>query len=101
MGTSGLIFHRDATGYWRKPGETIGYYAHYTGIWGSGPADVFTTDRSGAIRHFDGTSWSAMYSGSTPLNAVWGSSPTDVYAVGDDGVVLHYDGTSWTTVIGG
>jgi hypothetical protein len=77
------------------------------GIWGSGPNDVFAV--GGTILHYDGTSWSAMASGtSAVLLGVWGSSSTNVFAVGAGGggvsvppnvkVILHYDGTSWSAM---
>jgi hypothetical protein len=77
-------------------------------IWSSSAADVFAcgfkvkelSDGSfevkGAVRHFDGTTWSRI---TVPtdrlLQEIWGTSAADVFAVGD-GVVLHYDGTAWT-----
>jgi hypothetical protein len=86
-------------------------------VWGSSATDVYVTGNTlvpssdcddcqmrgaGAIRHFDGSSWSAMASPiGSPLGAIWGSSPTDVYllaAFGVSGTVWHFDGASWTPI---
>ncbi len=59
------------------------------GVWGSGPADVFTVGAYGRILHYDGVSWTAQESGAARyLYAVWGSAGTHVFAVGDGGLVL-------------
>jgi hypothetical protein len=43
----------------------------------------------------DGSTWSAMTSGTTNhLWNVWGSSATDVFAVGIYGTILHYNGSA-------
>ncbi|MFQ5826374.1 MAG: PKD domain-containing protein, partial [Dehalococcoidia bacterium] len=61
------------------------------GVWGSSATDVFAVGIGGTIVHYNGTSWSAMSSGTTDLLwGVWGSSATDVFAVGIGGIILHY-----------
>jgi hypothetical protein len=79
-----------------------------TSVWGSSASDVFAAGFTvtqqddefivaGAIRHYDGSGWTAMTIPNTGvLNDLWGSSARDVFAVGDDGTILHYDGTEWT-----
>jgi hypothetical protein len=69
---------------------------------GTGPGDVWAVGYegaqfTGAIVHWNGTSWSFVPSG-TPymLNGVWGSGPEDVWAVGNNGTILHWDGSSWS-----
>ncbi len=60
-------------------------------MWGSSASDVFTVGDGGTILHSDGSSWSAMSSGTTNyLRGVWGSSGSNVFAVGDLGTILHY-----------
>jgi hypothetical protein len=52
---------------------------------------------AGAIRHFDGQSWSPVTIPDTGvLDDLWGTGPKDVFAVGENGTILHYDGTEWT-----
>ena len=70
-------------------------------VWSSAPDDVFAVGgvgQSGAIYHFDGSTWAPMVVPPVgTLNAVWGTSGADVYAVGR-GNILHYDGQAWTVV---
>ena len=71
-------------------------------MWGSSGSNVFAVGDSGTILHYDGSSWSAMSSGTTNyLYGVWGSSGSDVFAVGDAGTILHYDGSSWSAMSSG
>jgi hypothetical protein len=84
-------------------------------IWGSSATDVWAIGNllvpsneceecqargEGAIRHFDGSSWSTVPSPvASPLGAIWGSSPTDIYlltASAGSGTIWHFDGSSWT-----
>lgn len=74
-----------------------------SGVWGSGPTDVWAVGEVGTLLHWDGASWR----GSTgnlqvglrrDLHDVWGSGPADVWAVGNDGTILHGDGTRWMLV---
>ena len=56
------------------------------------------------ILHYNGTSWSSVFSTGTTLNelhGVWGTSASDVWAVGYNGTILHYNGTSWSSVSSG
>ncbi len=56
-------------------------------------------DGLGTILHYNGSTWSAMTSGTiNTLRGVWGSSATDVFAVGDGGIILHYNGTVWSVM---
>ena len=44
---------------------------HLYGVWGSSGSDVFAVGDSGTILHYDGSTWSAMSSGTTvPLRRV-------------------------------
>lgn len=62
------------------------------GIWGSAADDVFVVGISGRIKHFDGTTWRNMTSGTTEhlYGGVWGTSRSNVFAVGDRGTILHF-----------
>ncbi len=73
-----------------------------SGVWGSGPDDVFVvggTDAGGEIHHFDGSSWERMDAPALPLLVwVFGFGPDDVFTVGTDGAMAHYDGTAWSVI---
>jgi len=73
----------------------------YSQIWGSSGSDVFVVGGN-TIRHYDGSTWSDMSSGTTEwLGGVWGSSGSDVFAVGGSGTILHYNGSTWSTMSSG
>jgi hypothetical protein len=64
-----------------------------TSIWGAGPNDIWVVGKTGAVRHWDGASWSVskLAIGGIPmwndLFAVHGGT-TGVWAVGN-GIALH------------
>jgi len=117
-----VIFHYNGTTWSKMPNLPVTEYSNLYGVWGSSGSDVFAvgwyynSDESDAsivtILHYNGTSWSLQYSGTTnyDLYGVWGSSGSDVFAVGSVSnygtppsysIILHYNGTSWTPMIGG
>ncbi|NNL97995.1 MAG: hypothetical protein HKO63_07305, partial [Acidimicrobiia bacterium] len=76
-----------------------------TGIWGSGPDDVYVsafrwdsypTDAHAVAYHYNGAGWTAITDFGTgsdlPLRMwdVWGTAPDDVWFVLEDGRLLHY-----------
>jgi hypothetical protein len=72
-----------------------------SGLWGSGPDDVWAVSELGTLAHWDGNSWTDTL----PLDddrfqedhsKVWGSGPDDVWAVGSFGALSHWDGSRWT-----
>lgn len=70
-------------------------------VW-MGDGAVFAVGDGGTILLRNGTTWSAMESGTAvALFGVYGTSGEDVYAVGEIGTVLHYDGTAWSAVDSG
>lgn len=63
----------------------------YEAVSGTGPGDVWAVGGSGAIGHWNGTSWATFVSGTTAtLYGVRALSPTDVWAVGSNDTLLHY-----------
>ncbi|MBI5489978.1 MAG: hypothetical protein HY905_21770 [Deltaproteobacteria bacterium] len=69
------------------------------GVWGSAADDVWFVGGVGVILHWDGTTMSAVPSGTAQsLYGVWGSSADDVWAVGDGGTILHRTAGTWTLV---
>ncbi len=76
-------------------------------LWGSSAADVFAVgggwwNSSGQILHYDGRSWTRVWTTPSRNTGVWGSSPSDVFVVGGlwptTGHIWHYDGTHWTAM---
>lgn len=90
----GVILHHDNTG-WSvvDPGLPAGpavAAGTLTGVYGSGPTDVWAVGQKGLIVHYDGKSWSLPDSGTKDdLQAVWESQGGEVWAVGDSGTVLR------------
>lgn len=92
---------------WLGAGQKVAY--HWTGtawtltslqdnrtamaIWGSGPADVWTTDyRAGYLGHYDGTGWNHINS-TDGGPAIWGSGVDNVWMI--EGVlIIHWRGAS-------
>jgi photosystem II stability/assembly factor-like uncharacterized protein len=61
-----------------------------TGVWGSGPNDVWVVGDEGTILRWNGSTWMPSSSGTRErLSAVWGSGPNDVWIAGDYGTVLR------------
>lgn len=88
---------------WDNAFDTSGVGA-LSGVWGSGPNDVFIvggTDDQAEVYHYDGSAFEPMAVPQVPL-LIWafGFGPNDVYAVGVDGTFLHYDGT-WSELDSG
>lgn len=84
-----------------------------SGVWGSGPNDVWAAGSDGNILHWDGAAWAAQAvltraspgdaggSGSPPESflAVWGFGPNDVWAVTAGGTIVHCDGWKGTNTV--
>jgi hypothetical protein len=99
VGASGNIA-RLTGGTWTKTARE-GHGYDKTGLWGSGPHDVWMVGERHtvvgvplAIEHFDGNAWGdgagALDPQGTlpPLRAVWGSDASHVWAVGDAGTIV-------------
>ncbi len=90
-------------GPWTK--QTSGTPNVLTGVWGSGPTNVYVVAGDGnappGILYSNGDgNWAPQSSGtSNGLTAVWGSGPADVYAVsggGNANNIAHADGGAFT-----
>ncbi|HVU00679.1 MAG TPA: hypothetical protein VHE30_02975 [Polyangiaceae bacterium] len=67
-----------------------------SGVWASGPDDVWVVGGDGAVFHQDGSGFRRVATPTTArLIAIHGRSADDVWAVGDD-VILHWDGSEWS-----
>ena len=62
----------------------------FTGVWGSGPANVYVAGSFGTVLRWNGSSWLDLASGSRDeLLGIFGSSPGDVWATGLHSTILH------------
>ncbi|MBI4420748.1 MAG: Ig-like domain-containing protein, partial [Gemmatimonadetes bacterium] len=74
--------------------------------WGSAPDDVYVVGDAGVIRHFDGTSWSPVSSGTTQvIHDVLGFSSANAFATAftldrSGGSLLRFNGTVWSSIAG-
>jgi hypothetical protein len=79
----------------------------YSGVWGSGPNDVWVVGASldglaGIGFHWNGTSWTRADVGSMPpMWAVSGQGADDVWTVADHGAVARWDGSTWRSTTAG
>lgn len=78
--------------------EPFGEPVHYFDVWGAADDAVWVVGARGAVRFFDGASWSSRDVGSADadLVAIDGSGPDDVWAVGGGGAVWRWDGQAWS-----
>ncbi len=71
-------------------------------VWGSSASNVYAVGVDGTILHYNGSSWSAMSSGTAEdLNDVWGSGPGNIFAVGNSGIIVRYNGQAWSNMSSG
>lgn len=69
-----------------------------TGVWGTDANHVWAVGANGTLLFFDGTAWTALFSGTGDnLNAIWGSGPRDIWVAGDGGA-RHFNGTAWSAI---
>jgi photosystem II stability/assembly factor-like uncharacterized protein len=82
-------------------------YHYYSGIWGSGPNDVYVTAYDGTIKHSAdrGTTWTtaAQLAGKPALDGVWGTGADDVYVFGMGGQAFRSTdgGQTWSALVTG
>lgn len=90
----GSVYHYDGVTWTSQTLDNVAL----TGLWGSGPTDVWVTGASSNTNHtyhYDGT-WTSIAAG-PGLRLVWGTGPSDVWLFGQS--ATHYDGTSFTTTL--
>ena len=77
--------------------------ARWSGVWGTGPNDVWAASLEGGILHWNGYSWEpsiTLDSGSstpTSLPRLWGTGARDVYVFGES-LLKRWDGSQWADV---
>lgn len=94
---SGVVHHWDGI-TWSKSTVAKGLRDVYART----PTDVWAVGRSGAVAHYDGTSWTFVDAGTTSeLNSVIAFAANDVWIGGggskaEPSVLRHWDGAKWT-----
>jgi hypothetical protein len=89
-------------GTWTEQYFSDTEFLYVTGIWASGPNDIYATGIRkggfGAIYHSTGDgNWPAQQAAGTRMEGVWGRSKSDVYAVGWAHQVFHTTGNgTWS-----
>ncbi len=83
---------------WEFPGTAD----DLNGVWALGPNDAWIVGKRGTAARHDGTSLTALSSGTkAELLDVWASGSADVWAVGPRGTLLRHDGAMWRQVVTG
>ncbi len=95
VGDIGTILHTTDSGSTWTP-MTSGTGVNIYGVWGTSGTNVIAVGDSGNILSFNGTSWSAIVSGSKRLRDVWGTAADNVIVVGEDGMIRRYNGSLWS-----
>ena len=70
-------------------------------IYGSSANDVWATDRSARVSHFNGQGWVSMPATTNQMvqvRAIYAPSAREAWLVGDDGLILHLSGNAWQYV---
>jgi hypothetical protein len=91
------VLHFDGQQWSSSYSRGCSFCAQFSAVWVDQASDVFVVGDSGAVLHYDGSTWTTQSSGTTrALDGIWGVSKNDLFAVGSSGTIVHYDGT-WTT----
>lgn len=68
-------------------------------VWGSSGKDLWVAGESGAVLHYDGTTWLQVPTGTTQaLLAIFGTSDGEIWAGGTKGTLLRFRDGKFTTV---
>ena len=91
---SGVILHYDGSSW-----TTTDAPVALSGVWGSGPDDVWTVGVEGTVLHYNGTEWSQVRGGmGRDLYGLHGFPSGTVYAAGAS-IVLRSYGSGWDIVV--
>ncbi|HKG91138.1 MAG TPA: hypothetical protein VKA84_04580 [Gemmatimonadaceae bacterium] len=96
-GAPTTLLHKTAAG-WQVEALPAAAGISLRAVWGTSPSNVFVAGDAGTLLRWDGTSWTAISTGTNiTLSTIWGSGPTDVYASGAGGVAVHWTGGATAT----
>jgi hypothetical protein len=88
---AGNIWHSEGDGTWTSRTAESGW--RLTGVWGSGPNDVYVSVRANFVFHWNGAGWAKQTKGiaiGLTFETIWGSGPTAVYMA--DPSIYHSGG---------
>jgi hypothetical protein len=89
-------YHWDGTRWRNAMAATV---PPLTGIWASGPHDIWCPADDGSVWHFDGSSWtSTQVANGGGWHGISGSGPSDIWMVGHPSGFAHFDGQAWSLV---
>jgi hypothetical protein len=101
---SGAVVHYDGVA-WERMNVEMPEQKIYA-IWGASTSDVYVGlgGQDGGVWHYNGSSWSEMFSQGIEIAGIWGASPSDVYATGAIlgpqsyhlDFLLRYGGSGWS-----
>jgi hypothetical protein len=63
-------------------------------VWAAGTGEACAVTTSGSFLSYNGSTWSAVPTTTTPKFGVWGSSSTDVFIVGAGGEIDRFNGST-------
>lgn len=67
------------------------------GLWGSSPDDIWTGGWTGAVVHYDGSSWTPEWLSGTRENVYnfWGTSTANIWMTAGTGEMWRFNSSSW------
>ena len=79
----GDIWHSRGDGTWQDRSDERSW--QLTGVWGSGPDDVYVSVLANFVYHWNGTAWGKQTDGipiGLTYRTIWGSGPNDIIVAG-------------------
>lgn len=101
-GESGGDIYRWNGATWTLSASGAAFGTKFKFVHGTSTTNVIAVGTNGKIAKFDGTTWSAMTSGTTQeLRGIWLESATVGFAVGTNGTALKLTGSTWAATTSG
>lgn len=101
-GESGGDIYRWNGAVWTLSTTGAAFGTKFKFVHGTSGSNIIAVGTNGKIAKFDGTSWSAMTSGTTQeLRGIWVESATVGFAIGTNGTALKLTGSTWAATTSG
>ncbi len=94
------ILHFDGHNWTKSSTPTASHpnvFAYFK-VWGTASNNVYAVGQRGVLAHWDGSTWTAIESGTNEdLISLWGTGPDRIAVIGgrDNGHVVTFDGSTW------